>query len=317
MGRDGRELLNTALVAHSFVSEIDPVNWGVQLSLHKRLALAVSPPLALALESESALPAAANHVADLLAVSHGGAPALVAGVTEISENEGASWRMLAFRAGVGRRYPGSTLAALGYDHGVKMFDVAAAWQASHGDARIALWASLFRSVGAEQAWDRRMFRAFSLLETMAKSTIDKGTPVVDQRGNAILDHGGRPRTASHAREFVYLAVRAVLAIDGIEDQMLLTHPSRTLWEEIGIWLDVRNAVGHEGSWRPIGLPSQTPLPHRQRVTTAFEIAARGDGLDSGWQRYEDACVAGAELVLRAAVRGDFGLAHSVDALGGR
>jgi hypothetical protein len=70
---------------------------------------------------------------------------------------------------------------------------------------------------------------------------------------------------------------------------------------LAIWVDVRNAVAHEGQWWP---PQRGATARRhRRVAEAFERAARGDNLESGWLRYVDAIAAGGELVLRAAVAG--------------
>lgn len=94
---------------------------------------------------------------------------------------------------------------------------------------------------------------------------------------------------------------------------LLAHPSHTLWHEVGVWLDVRNAVAHEGLWAPQPHVSSDPSAQR-RVTEAFETVARGGGLDAGTIAYTDTCSAAAEAVLRAAVLGTFVIRRPDDLL---
>lgn len=40
------------------------------------------------------------------------------------------------------------------------------------------------------------------------------------------------------------AVETVLS----SPRVLLAHEERSLWEEVGVWADIRNLVGHEGQW---------------------------------------------------------------------
>jgi hypothetical protein len=56
-------------------------------------------------------------------------------------------------------------------------------------------------------------------------------------------------------------------------------------------------VAHEGHWRPPALPSDLANQQR-RSADAFELAGRGDGLESGSLRYADAVTAATEAVLR-------------------
>ena len=72
---------------------------------------------------------------------------------------------------------------------------------------------------------------------------------------------------------------------------------RSLWDEVGIWSDIRNLVAHEGQWLPPALPS-TLAGAQRRSAAALEVAGRGDGYDAGANRYADAVMAATEAVLR-------------------
>jgi hypothetical protein len=177
------------------------------------------------------------------------------------------------------------------------------WDQGPSDPRLPLWMSLHRDNVAEPRWDAQIFRTCSLLETIAREVLPAGpTPIVDQDSNPINGHDGQPATSSHARGALYALVRHCLNVLSIADRPLLAHPDRNLWDEIGVWVDIRNTVAHEGHWLPAPLPARRPAA-RDRVTAAFELAARGSSLDAGWQRYADTAIAAAEVVLRAGATG--------------
>jgi hypothetical protein len=92
------------------------------------------------------------------------------------------------------------------------------------------------------------------------------------------------------------------AVDAVvsSPRALLTHETRSLWDEIGVWTDIRNMVSHEGQWLPPALPSTLVEPQR-RSAAALDLAGRGDGYEGGARRYTDAVMAGTETVLRAVV----------------
>lgn len=97
---------------------------------------------------------------------------------------------------------------------------------------------------------------------------------------------------------MYMLVRDAADAVVSSPRVLLTHDTRSLWDEIGVWTHIRNMVGHEGQWLPPELPSTLGEPQR-RSAAALELAGRGDGYDAGAHRYADAVMAGTEAVLRA------------------
>ena len=160
--------------------------------------------------------------------------------------------------------------------------------------------SLYRGLSAESRWDVRVLRACSLLEAIGRERQNRDAVVVDEVGNALRDHGGRKATTGQLRGLMYVLVRD--AVDAVvsSSRVLLTHDTRSLWDEIGVWADIRNMVGHEGQWLPPALPS-TLAEAQRRSAAALELAGRGDGYDAGARRYTDAVMAGTETVLRAVV----------------
>ncbi len=211
----------------------------------------------------------ADRIADLATLSYGGEPRVVACACEISEDEGATWRTLSIMVG-GGRYPGSALDRLAHGSGLLAFDPTAVWGLAASDMRLSLWLSLFRSAAGERRWDARIFRVCSLLETVAAALVTRPEALSDLDGVVLLDHEGRPATTDGAWGKVYVLVRNSLSILKVDHRVLLAHPTRALWDEVGVWRDVRNAVAHEGAWP--SPPHDTRRPaRRDRVAVAFEL----------------------------------------------
>jgi hypothetical protein len=176
------------------------------------------------------------------------------------------------------------------------------WAVSARDPRIRLWLSLFRGLSGDRDWDRRVFRAYSLLETIATEVAPRESDVVDRAGEVLLDREGKVATTETSRGKVHWTVQCSLVALGLPDALVVPRPSRTLWEDVGVWADVRNAVAHEGYWPPPPMPTQREI-RRNEVAEAFTVAAAGDGVDVGSLRYSEMCCAAVEVVLRAALAG--------------
>jgi hypothetical protein len=195
--------------------------------------------------------------------------------------------------------PGSVLERISEEASTHApLDIEDLWPRVGRDRRTVLWLSLHRGIAAEPRWDVRMFRLCALLETIARELVSPPVALLDRGGQTLLGHDGQVAALGTARGMIYLLTRRALDALSLADSTLCAHPSRSLWEEVGVWVDVRNAVAHEGQWLPPPLPSDKPARQR-RTANAFQIAARGDGMDSGWMRYVDTCAAAAEVVLRA------------------
>jgi hypothetical protein len=124
--------------------------------------------------------------------------------------------------------------------------------------------------------------------------------VTDRDGNALLDRERRPATTKDSRGKSYWTVQHALMVLDLPDTAVVAHPSQTLWTDVGVWVDVRNAVAHEGYWAPPPLPTHR-RSRRDEVAEAFTLA--GGGLEAGWTRYADSSCAAVETVLRAFLKG--------------
>lgn len=301
-GRELRQTFNDLLAAHEFVSAFDRPSWAMPLATRRPLAFVTTPPV----EIDQVVPASMEasremgRLVDALALTHGGAPQIFAAANEFSADGGRSWRTLALMAG-GGVYPGSVLERLLPD-GEQLItvDPRDIWLCARSSPLIALWLSLYRGLSAEAEWDVRVLRACSLLEAIGRERVGRKTLVVDEAGNALLDHDGKQATAQRLRGLIHILVSEAVDAGVSSSRVLLTHDTRSLWDEIGIWADIRNMVAHEGQWLQPALPS-TLEGAQQRSATALELAGRGDGYDAGASRYADAVIAATEIVLRSVV----------------
>lgn len=169
-------------------------------------------------------------------------------------------------------YPGSTLDRLADGRGLAALDPAVVWRTAPSDLRLALWLSLYRGAAAERAWDARVFRMFALLEAMAGEAFPQPIPVFDAAGAPVLNSQGTSVTTATARGATYMLVRRGLQVLRVDEAVLCADTDRTLWEEVGVWVDVRNTVAHEGVCRPAPAPTRRPAT-RARTAAAFERAA--------------------------------------------
>jgi hypothetical protein len=303
IGRDGRGIFNAELADAGFVTSVDQSTWGTQLWPRRQLALAVCAPVEGDARAMAAFQGVTRRMTDVLALSHGGDPRVYISAFEFSD-DGEPWRTAAVMLGEGP-YPGSTLDRLADGLGLPALDPAAVWRAAPADPRLPLWLSLHRAAAAERVWDARMFRFCALLETIAGEAYPQPAPVLDAHGAVILGAQGTPTDTAAARGGAYMLLRRGLHALDLDEALLCASPDRSLWDEVGVWFDVRNAVAHEGACRAAPIPARRPGT-RQRTATAFELAGRGD-LDRGSRRCAEVCAAGAEVVLRAVALGRLAL----------
>lgn len=218
----------------------------------------------------------------------------------MSSDNGATWHTLALMAGSGR-HPATAIERLLPDgDSLEPLDPRDIWVATKTSALVALWLSLHRGVSAEARWDVQILRACSLLEAIGRERLDAKTPIVDGRGEALLDNAGNPATTDQLRGKLYVLVHGTVGPILSSPRAFLTDDGRTLWEEVGIWKDIRNLVAHEGQWLPPVLPS-TLKGAQERSAAALDRAGRGDGHEAGAERYSGAVLAATEAVLRSIV----------------
>jgi hypothetical protein len=303
VGREAREIFNGELADAGFVTAVEQPIWGAQIAPYRRLVRVVSDELDIVGVSEVGdVDSLAARAANVLVVIWGGAPEVIAGAIEVWDERQGKWSTLSVSVG-GGAWQASLVRKL-LPSGVVLADddPDELWAASAEDPRVTLWLSLFRGLSRDRAWDRRVFRACSLLETIASEVAPSRTRVVDRDGDGLLDREGKAATTKQSRGKLHWTVQRSLVALGLPDVLVAAHPTRTLWAEVGVWYDIRNAVAHEGYWPTPPLPTRS-TERRDEVAEAFSVAARGDGIDSGWLRYADRSCAAVEVVLRAALKG--------------
>lgn len=130
------------------------------------------------------------------------------------------------------------------------------WASLSSQPRVALWLSLLSDAMMEPRWDYRLFRCFNLLEGVASEAAPRDEPVLDDSGNPRLQANGQPYTTKHARGKVFWLL---LKLSSSRTQAESFFSGRRsdgttfgLWDEVGLWVNIRNEVAHTGSWdRPM------------------------------------------------------------------
>jgi hypothetical protein len=301
-GRELRQVFNDLLTAHGFVSAFERSGWAMQLATRRRLAFVTTPPVEVERVAHASIQATEElgRVIDALALTHGGSPRLFAAANEFSSDGGGSWRTLALLAGRGT-YPGTVLERLLPDgDSLTEIDPREIWTTARSSPLISLWLSLYRGVAAADRWDVRVLRACSLLEAIGRERLDHDAVVLDGSGKTLLDNGGDPATTGQLRGKLYALMSTTIGAVLSSPRVFLTADTRSLWEEVGVWADIRNLVAHEGQWLPP--PFKSALAGAQRRSAAaLEAAGLSDGYEAGANRYTDAVMAGTEAVLRSLV----------------
>jgi hypothetical protein len=298
-GHELRQMFNDLLATHGFVSAFERSGWAMQLATRRRLAFVTTPSVEVDQVAHASIQATEElgRVIDALALTHGGAPRLFAAANEFSSDGGESWRTLALLAGSGT-YPGTVLQRLLPDgDSLTEIDPREIWTTARSSPLTSLWLSLYRGVAAASRWDVRVLRACSLLEAIGRERLDRDATILDESGSVLLDNGGNPATTRGLRGKLYVLVSDTIGIAVSSPRVFLTSDRRSLWEEIGVWADIRNLVAHEGQWFPPPFASTLAGPQR-RSAAALEAAGRGDGYEAGAGHYSGAVLAATEAVLR-------------------
>lgn len=185
------------------------------------------------------------------------------------------------------------------------------WSGLQSNQRAQLWVSLYADAVRDPRWDYQIFRYFSLLEAIADTVVPRNSPILDAAGNPRLMPNKKKEsfTTSRKRGKVYaLLIHLASVISHTPDsftsfnsaQKSSMTPEDKLWEEVGIWTEIRNDVGHEGAWQPVG-QQETPGHAEARAG----ICARGqDGsFDLGAQAVTRSAREAVKLALFAAIGG--------------
>lgn len=203
----------------------------------------------------------------------------------------------------GTVYTGNLLS--GFLSGEDPHSLLQQWDGLTSDPRARLWISLYADVLSDERWEYRLFRRFNLLEGIASHIVPKNQPVFDDNAYELLQANGKPYTTGQARGKVLELLRHVASVMH-EAQTNYTArrdsgPPATLWDDVGVWVTIRNAVAHRGSWElPDGSP-QSPA----EAATAADIASRGHDrtFGAGVSRFISAIDAASKSTLIVAMRG--------------
>lgn len=307
LGTDIVDVLNAVLGQLGFQGGIDPSEW-VQQMRRRRPAIILHAPKVLAPDLTAALEVCGREtqkLLDLLALRRKAPPRLLGGVVGIVSGPGElhpthSWIE-------GPNYTGNLVG--GDFSGESPHSLLLQWDGLSADPRARLWLSLHRDAIADQRWDYSFFKCFNILEGIAAELIPRGATVLDTQGSPRLQDNGRDYTTDHARGKVYELLRMVARKrQEAETNFAGRRADGTcldLWNEVGMWVEIRNTVAHRGSWE---VPHATVLTTRQLATRAAieaEIAAQGpDGsFGSGTWRVVRTIRGAVESTLFAALLG--------------
>jgi hypothetical protein len=202
----------------------------------------------------------AEDVLALLALQRDAAPALLAGIiesTDVDPPQGAGWIGLS-------PYRGNLMG--GFISGESQAAFVSLHEGLHRDPRLRLWLSLHHDALAEERWDFRVFRHFNLLETISREMFGEGSAVVRFDGSPIIGGDGKPVTTSSARGKVYALLRWWSEVVSSAEGNLCAPGATSLWDEVGVWVGLRDAVAHDGGYRA---DSGLRIKSAKRVEPAF------------------------------------------------
>jgi hypothetical protein len=132
------------------------------------------------------------------------------------------------------------------------------WRDLEADERAQLWLSVYADSFNEARPDHQFLRRFSLLEGIAGSVFRVAQPVFDSSGAPYTLPDGTPYTTDHARGAVYSLILRIAggtvhlgAYSSQRPAPSGATPEADLWEDVGVWVKIRNVVAHEGTARRI------------------------------------------------------------------
>lgn len=188
---------------------------------------------------------AVEVVGGLLAVARDCAPRPTAYTLEIRDQSSGEWRGL-MTGPFGTPYSGATGA--GPAAGESQRELVAWFESWRSAPRLQLWISQWSSAIATEHWDRQCLAIVTLLEGMSRELIPQpGRPLASD-GTQLSGWDGKVSNAGIARSRVYQLLMRVAKSLEIEATEFVSGKESDLWHEVGIWVDIRDAVAHHGSW---------------------------------------------------------------------
>lgn len=279
LGSDGCAVLNAVLEHRQFVNQLDPTAWVEQMR-RARPTVWIECPRVRAANAESAVAfgvEAIQQMLNLMAISRDTAPRLVAVV--VGQHVGGGRKeIVGFRIEDGI-YRGNL--AGGILAGEDQCDLLARWSSLQSNTRAQLWVSLYKDAVRENRWDYKLFRCYGLLEALGSVLLGE-EPIYDASGNPRLMHNGCPYTTKQSRGKVYalllLVAKAINQYPGsFGTQKPTEQPGEDqLWDELEIWVCMRNVVAHEGAWQP-------PRPNEKSTITRVRAAIQNRAYDNTFE----------------------------------
>jgi hypothetical protein len=264
LGSDVIDFLNNAAAQLGFTTGIEPRS-GLDHFRQRRPAAVIHVPKVHADTPHGAIEEVRRSglaLLDLVALRRSASPRLLAGILG-QEGADKTTRFVTFWV-EGAGYTGNLLG--GFVSGEDPTSLLNQWHGLIADDRTRLWLSLYSDGVADERWDYRIFRCFNLLEGIANEIIPPSQVVIDEAGSPLLQTSKKPYTTDQARGKVFELLKHVAKLRQQALSDFATPgvtPPRTLWDETNVWVTVRNAVAHRGSWeQPQGV---TPSSRDQRV----------------------------------------------------
>lgn len=251
LGSDVVNVLNDVLRQRGFENGLWPDKW-IEMMRSRRPAVVLLIENLHADDGESAHKYARDEaikLLDLLALRRGTSPRILGGAVGKRNENGAPSNPGFWIEGSG--YTGNLLG--GFISGEDQHSLQSQWDSIQGDPRIELWLALYADANGDDRWDYRLFRCFNLLEGIAAETVPKNKTILDAAGNPrLLANGRDPYTTKHARGKVYDLLQSIASKTNQGESNFASQNTQgtsfDLWDEIAVWVDVRNAVAHRGSW---------------------------------------------------------------------
>ncbi len=299
-GVDVAEILNAVLAQLSFRVRVAPEHWAEEQEGRRPTIVVVASDVRADIESDAArtVAGAAVDALGLLALQRDAAPTILAGMVE---SVGDDPPRVSAWSGV-PHYGGNLLG--GFISGESQSDLVRLHQGLQGDDVLRLWLALHRDALAEERWDFRFFRHFNLLETMGRRVFGEGEPVVGFGGNQIIGGDGKPVTTATAAGKVYALLKSWSDASQSAEMNLATSGATSLWEEVQVWVGIRNAVAHDGAYRP---DSGHRIASAKRVERAFERLRVAEPVGEPAGHYLRMIQHGTKLIVASFLRGILGL----------
>ena len=304
LGIDIVGALNEVLPQLGYQCVVDPTQWLGMIQqrnpaaiVHASAIKARSPEEAQAHVAEST-----HQLLDITALRRGARPRLLGGVLLTKD---ATGRMTGVRMWVeSRGYTGNLLG--GFVSGEDPHGLIDIWGGTRANPRTQLWLSMYADALADARSDYRFFRTFNLLEAIASEVVPRGGIVADVQGHPLLQSDGNPYTTKQVRGRIFELLKRVANVS----QTLLSsfatpsqapNPAQSesfattqgdLWDELDVWVKIRNEVAHHGTWRlPTGEPANV---RRQNLEKRIErltstVGGNAAGLDGLLMTISRAC----------------------------